>query len=132
MADGLGSSGAPNRTVPWEPIAAAIRAPAELPHNEYSVVAHTKSVGVSENVGDGRRQILCCNAAALTRAVFQDECVISAVADLDSVRETLVQRPDIGKSTARRNDGEGRFGLPRKKNKPVFSRVGSACFCALV
>ena len=34
IADGFGSSGAPNRAVPWEPIAAAIRAPAELPHKE--------------------------------------------------------------------------------------------------
>jgi hypothetical protein len=36
--DGLGRSEPPNRAVPWEPIAATIRAPAELPHSEYPAV----------------------------------------------------------------------------------------------
>src|SRR6185503_3769999 len=38
-ADGLGRSEPPNRPVPWEPIAATILAPAELPHREYPAVA---------------------------------------------------------------------------------------------
>lgn len=42
--------------------------------------AHTKSGRVSENVRDRRGQVLWCNGDALTRAVFQDACVISAVA----------------------------------------------------
>src|SRR6266545_6296455 len=37
-ADGLGRSEPPNRPVPWEPIAATILAPAELPHSEYPAV----------------------------------------------------------------------------------------------
>ena len=38
IAEGFGRSGPPNRAVPCEPMAAAILAPAELPHNEYPIV----------------------------------------------------------------------------------------------
>jgi hypothetical protein len=40
----------------------------------------TAPQGMAENVRDRRGQVLWCNGDALTRAVFQDACVISAVA----------------------------------------------------
>ena len=39
---------------------------------------------------------------------------------------------DVGKATTRRDDREGRSGLPRKKNRPVFDLAGCSFFAAAV
>jgi hypothetical protein len=50
-------------------------------------------------------------------AVLEDESVISLIAELHSVRETFMNRTDIGKTTTRTHDGERSPGLALKEEK---------------
>ncbi len=52
-----------------------------------------------------------------SHAVLQDENIISFLAKLYGVRETFMNRTDIGKATARTHDGKRNPGLPLKEEK---------------
>jgi len=58
-----------------------------------------------KNIGYSRGQIF--TGSCLTpHAVLQDESIISFLAQLYGVRETLMNRSDVGKATARTHDGK--------------------------
>ena len=128
IAAGFGTSSPPNAATPAVPIAATMRAPAELPHKRISLSADAKGRRVSEDVGNGRCKILRRHVPAEARAILQNKRIVASSTDLDGVREAFMHGADVGEAAARRDDRERRAASTAKEEHACvrFSRISRA------
>jgi len=60
---------------------------------------------------------LCGDRASASDAVFEHECVVPTLIDIDGVREALVQRTYVCEPAARRDDREWSVGLASEEKQ---------------
>lgn len=84
--------------------------------------AHSERISVAEDIREGGGQVFGGDATAGTDAVFQYERILACLADLRGLGEALVDRAEIGKAAAGRDDRERRLrAYPGRRSGP-YSR----------
>src|SRR4029079_814912 len=84
--------------------------------------ADAQAASVAEDVRDRRGHVLGRSAATLADPVAQHDGVVPLTADLERVREALVDRADVREPAARRDQREGRAG-PAAKEEEAGARL---------